>query len=452
MDEGGAVEKTTARVSLQNVCHDGISICGRFTSIVGTGMLASYLVASLTPMWSFTDSLNVNNGLESVTEAYFGLRGYCLKTRSPTLDAAGGGLYSCYNYEDTLFTYTPSVYGNNSSPYVWHNMTGCDRFPEVCEKSTLTQIVMGVSVILVIIGATFSEKLKFFGWMLLLAGIGGIAVMSMWLDWLSSFSGTEFSADIGLWFVIIGFCLGLIGFITACCNNRQQHETEIPGICSDGINTFGRCGSILTIICWGMVLVALTMTEWTSVEDLGTVGNLCNDTLLSGCSEVQASFGLYQYCVKSVLDINGGARRDDVCLAYEDEVFLPGGGELLNGYDRFSAYSLQSAVQLSRILAVFALLFGIFADIFSEKLLPAGCLCILSVGCNIGVIVVWMGFQSSLGEDTPRSPETSNGLFLMVGSLLVGFTASVFYCVDGRRARKSKSVKLDEANMGQTDL
>ena len=40
---------------------------------------------------------------------------------------------------------------------------------------------------------------------------------------------------------------------------------------------FGRLGSTMTVLCWGMIVTAMCMTSWTSVDELGVVGSLCNE-------------------------------------------------------------------------------------------------------------------------------------------------------------------------------
>ena len=52
------------------------------------------------------------------------------------------------------------VAGENGT---WENATGCDRFPDVCEKSQTVTALLVVSSVAAFAGAVFSEHMKLNG-------------------------------------------------------------------------------------------------------------------------------------------------------------------------------------------------------------------------------------------------------------------------------------------------
>ena len=65
------------------------------------------------------------------------------------------------------------VAGENGT---WENATGCDRFPDVCEKSQTVTALLVVSSVAAFTGAVFSEHMKL---------NGTIATSTSFLDHLS---------------------------------------------------------------------------------------------------------------------------------------------------------------------------------------------------------------------------------------------------------------------------
>lgn len=433
--------------NVQDICNDGIHACGRLTSIVGIAVLASYLVAALSPQWSHTDSLAMGEGLEAVNDAYFGLRGYCLKTRALNFETDDvDGLYTCFDYDQTLSTYTYSDPADLTSPMVWNNITGCDRFGQICKRTNYVTLTMLAALLCTIVGAIFSEKVAFFGGMLTLASVFGITCMSFWFNWLETIEG-EFSAEMGVGFLLTGWILGFVGAATACLNMKFTAGDDKPGVCSDGINMFGRLGSTMTVLCWGMIVTAMCMTSWTSVDELGVVGSLCNEQIpTAACVGNKATFALFQFCVTSPIRITNGMSREEVCMSYTESITVIGTNTTMDTMERFADYNLKWTLNITQLCSFGAILFAMLADMFSEKLFPGAVLCLLSSMCSAAVIGVWITFQNALDADVPSGAESSDGIFLVVAAFLIGLTAMVFYCVDGFKARNAESADLTDDN------
>lgn len=432
--------------NVQDICNDGIHACGRLTSIVGIAVLASYLVAALSPQWSHTDSLAIGGGLEAVNDAYFGLRGYCLKTPAMNLETDDpDGFYTCFDYDQTLSILSPSDPANAASPMVWNNATGCDRFGDVCKRMSYVTLTMIGALLFTIAGAIFSEKVAFFGGMLALASIFGIVSMSFWFDWLETVDG-EFSAELGVGFLLTGWILGFVGTATACLNMKFTAGEDRPGICSDGINMFGRLGSTMTVLCWGMIVTAMCMTSWTSVNELGVVGGLCNDRIpTAACAGNKATFALFQFCVTSPIRLNNGLSSEEVCMTYTEAITVIGTNKTMDPMERFADYDLKWTLNITQLCSFGAILFAMLADMFSEKLFPGAVLCLLSSMCSAAVIGVWITFQNALDADVPSGADSSDGVFLVVAAFLIGLTAMVFYCVDGCKARSADKMDSSDA-------
>jgi len=73
-------------------------------------------------------------------------------------------------------------------------MTGYDRFSGVYTASTLVEASLGLAIVILIIGACFSEHTKFFAVAFALATILGIVAMSGWANWQNS-DGSDFSSS-----------------------------------------------------------------------------------------------------------------------------------------------------------------------------------------------------------------------------------------------------------------
>lgn len=441
----------------QSLTGDGITISGRLTGFLGVFVLLFFTVANFTPTWSYSEALSVGGGLDSISEATFGLREYCLKTHTSTFVDPQ---MVCTVYEDQINIRTT----NASSPaaatamvpgeqicgeakadflanqaagvavpadlYSWTNQTGCDRFAGACDFASFhsIRVVLVAAILFAIAGATFSEKIPFYGAMLLVSMLFSIAAIGVWAKWASDLD-SELTPDIGLGIMAGATVAALLGAILAFVNTCV--DTERNGLMDDGIDCFGRMGSLMTVATWLFLAIALVMPTWTEVTNLGDVGGLCNDDCLyADCTEMTASFGLLRYCVDTTVTLTGNTKKERVCFFYSDEVAVVGNGSTLTGFQRFESQGLESTVDWTTFLMSVGIASSAFADIFSEKLVPAAILSLLTSICGVISLSWWLSFQSDLDDAIPGDAESSDGVYVVGTAFAIGLMTSIVYTIN----------------------
>lgn len=450
---------------VQHLMDDGIGIWGRLTGFIAAFCLICLTVSFFTPTWSSTTAFSMGGGLNAVSEATFGLREYCLKSRTSTFVE---DQFLCFEYEDMLevknrssnadaidLMYrgadgTSAICGAQKIAYLaaaesglldlggssWVNQTGCDRFDDACDNSVI-RILLTSSILAVVCGAMYSEKIPFFGAMLLVAMILGIAAIGVWNEWIQGLD-SEFEPDIGLAIMATAVSMAFLGAILAAIDTCVGASRS--GLFEDGIDLFGRMGSLLTVATWLFFAIAMVMPTWTEVSDLGRAGNLCNDDCLDAeCTGIRATFGLLRYCMETAADLNGGAKKELVCMFYSEEVQIVGRAESINAFDRFESVDLKQSVEWTTIALSVGIGCAAFADIFSEKLLPSAILSAMSGAAGVVALSFWLALQTKLDDEVAGSAESSDGVYVVATAFCISFFTMIVYGVNACKAAKKGS-------------
>lgn len=464
----------------QGLMGDGITVCGRLTGFLGVFVLLFFVVALFTPNWSTTDELNMGGGLEVVSEATFGLREYCLKTSTATFveeqfvcfeyddtlrvrlanntieealgllresDSPGGGLVSAGQicgpqlaaFEATVSSRAAAGFEDN---YQWVNYTGCDRFDNVCsfENFEIIRVLVMAAAICCVAGATFSEKVTFYGIMLFLAMLLGVAAASTWGVWQASLD-SNLEAEIGLGILAGGIVFALLGSLLAMCDKCQGNDKA--GLGDDGIDLFGRMGSLLTVATWLFLAMAVVMPTWTTVDNLGSVGGLCNDDCLHAeCDNIKATFGLTRFCVDTSVALTGNAKKESVCAFYFDKLAVVGNETEMDGFERFEEYNLETSVRLTMACVIIGVACSALADIFSEKLIPAAVLSCATGIAGVVALITWSEFQNGIADAVPGTAESSDGMYVLGTAFAVAFFTMLIYGVNACKYYRSEKASI----------
>lgn len=457
---------------VQGLSGDGITVCGRLTGFIGVFVLLFLSVSFFTPNWSVTYELTTGEGLDPVTEATFGLREFCIKTQTAIFVEQQ---FTCFEYDDMLrikfknisdvveqaiaevvgndtspicgaklIEYEAAVDAviNSSSPAFWYNATGCDRFDGVCEFGTfeIVRVLLMAAIIACIAGATFSEKIPFYGAMLLVATLLSTAAVSIYAAWADSLDN-NLETTIGLGIIAGAIIFAFIGTLLAgwdVCRSEGR-----ASLSDDGIDLFGRMGSLLTVCTWLFMAISIVMPTWTSVDELGNVGGLCNDDCLyADCNNIQATFGLISYCVDTAVELTGNAKKEKVCMYYTDEVSIVGSNVTITGFERFDEFGLEGTVTLTFSAMCIGIISSAFADIFSEKLIPATILSLLAGLAGVTTLIVWLTFQSDLDSAVPGSAESSDGVYVLGTAFAIAFFTMIVYGINACKWYRSERATL----------
>eukprot|EP00040_Diaphanoeca_grandis_P026905 m.151760 g.151760 ORF g.151760 m.151760 type:complete len:463 (-) comp30778_c0_seq2:2-1390(-) len=438
-EEEGKKRRVPANV--QNLCNDGMNVCGRFTSLSGIFVLGCYLIALLSPTWSVVESTKMKDGLENVTKTQYGLNFYCVTTAVSVFD---GEFPTCFEYEDILTVRTMDENGTMG----WNNQTGCARFPVACDIKHVVLGSLGVSCLFLIFGCVFSEKVPFNGAMQMCAAIGGIVGMAAWVHFQSSLEEMVDSAPtpgVGLGILVGGWVVAILGAISAMIDTMKIPKDQRPSLFNDGINLSGRIGSFATVFTWMLFLLAVLTPNWSTTSDLGQAGNLCNPLLneTAPCTNNKATFGLGELCVETKVPLYGNV-KETVCLLYTDSANVIGLNNTQTGYERFADFDLQIRSEATLYCGIIAVATAIFADIFSEKLLPSAILMLLSTLAGMAAMVAWLLFEKDIDKGTSSAVTTDTGLYLVIGGWIIALIGHIFYCVDWRRQGRNTGGGGDE--------
>lgn len=431
---GGGGGGRFRRPNVQSLCNDGLGYCGRIAAIGGMFVLGFYLIALQSSNWSETSNLSMGQGLETIGEARFGLSEYCLRT---AVEGFQGQYFTCHSYDEIL-----SVRGFNGT---WHNETGCNRFGSVCSSNEHVRASLAFAVLFLFAGAVFSEKVHINGFMVACGAGAGAYAMFSWVAFQDGLDSAEgLSAGPGLGFVAGGFVLSLLCAVGTCVDCCVINKDAKPDLCEDGINWHGRVGSALTVITWVFVLIGVTMSDWTTTEDLGAAGGLCNDAAKSlvgnfpivPCRGNRAEFALLEYCVEAYVPLYG-YQKSDVCIDYSEEVTIVGTNITETGWDRFADFDLELRSTICYFAAVSTVACAGLADLFSEKLLPCVILCACACLGGLTAMSAWLSFSFGLDGELNEASSSGDGLFFVMGSWMVALAGSILYYIDYRAYKRT---------------
>ena len=204
--------------------------------------------------------------------------------------------------------------------------TGCDRFTGVCGASTIVQATLGVAILVLIIGAVYSEHTKVFGAALVIAGILGIVAMSAWVNWQinegDTFSASSVQLGTGGWLIVGGWLLCLVGAIFCCLDCKYGGTEHARQDLFNDINWKHRLASFLSVLVWIIFLLSECSEQWSQTDSLGTVGGYCVKGSAAGgiCDNRVAKFGIWLYCVEEHVDYFGNGTKADICIAWDRKV------------------------------------------------------------------------------------------------------------------------------------
>jgi len=218
-----------------DLCNDGINIQGRIGSALTVLTWMFFLIGVMENDWSSTGNLGVAGELcnddyavGGVTvapcdgnAASFSLRGYCVE--------ASVGLYGDMK-EDVCLDYGEDVTiaGSNVT------MDGWERFESFGLQHRATGTMIGgiVAVIAAGLADLFSEKLLICTVLCSLSALSGICAMGAWLTFQTELDGALSEASTtgaGLFWVMGGWMVALLGAILYCCDYRTHKKNSSGG-------------------------------------------------------------------------------------------------------------------------------------------------------------------------------------------------------------------------------
>eukprot|EP00039_Didymoeca_costata_P025801 m.14293 g.14293 ORF g.14293 m.14293 type:complete len:504 (-) comp5058_c0_seq1:1462-2973(-) len=501
----------------QDFFADGVNIFGRLSSLCNACVIAFYVAAFFVPDWSETDRLGIKaddteaaDAVKSgekfgslAASARFGLDQFCIETRVPNW---GNNLYdACFYYDDDI---TTCEY--NSTSMEMDDclvMKGCDRVDGVCKARDVVKISLAVGILILVIGGTFSEKTAFLGATQLLGALAGMVAMSFWVNWQNgdgeSVAEEKVSLGVGGWVIIggwlIAFLAAIFTLIDRCCTDASKRH----GTMNDGISVLGRVASLGSIVVWVMLILAVANPEWTNIDTLGDAGDFCLSTsnkTVELCQQRSASLGLWVYCVEEDIPYFGTGFTD-LCLEWDTKVIVADvgagsssfgpaasgngstiistvtltqnaednateavceGSLCMDGNVRFDFAGAEEKRKFSGFATVAGFLAAVIVDIFSEKVrLGAICMFLSGVG-SFCAMAAWVALQEKVKKDGGGvgGVKYATGGWLLVGSFLLAWVASLFYCTNIRSAlqrdrtntRERSGTTTSKTNQGSTTV
>eukprot|EP00041_Stephanoeca_diplocostata_P002563 m.28071 g.28071 ORF g.28071 m.28071 type:complete len:443 (-) comp13526_c1_seq2:46-1374(-) len=410
---------------VQSCSEDGVNFCGRFAALCGICSIAMFAAALMTKEWSKASELGtLPDGLSDIRYAQFGLREFCFETNVTLFE---GQFLVCVEYTETIDLY-------DEITDTWANVTGCERFPGVCDRSRISEGAYAVALLLAVIGAVLSEKTEFNALFLGLAGCAAMVGMSAWVNFQEgqeAESGLKIGFSLGL--AVGGMLISWLGTISAVLDMKYTEPEDRVGFAQDGISVCGRIGSMGIVAAWVLLLLAVTDPAWSQTDDLGIAGGLCDRQGDASCGD--ATFGLWKYSIQSPTPILGG-QLATIELEY-DEIITVVNGTSADGNERFTNYDVKSKRLLVAITVLISIVLLITADVYSEKLLLASILCLIAALSALVAMSVWVSFQTALSEDTGSKLKYASGGWMCVGSWLVAAATSILYCCNSMQLRRS---------------
>eukprot|EP00041_Stephanoeca_diplocostata_P005480 m.62625 g.62625 ORF g.62625 m.62625 type:complete len:575 (+) comp15810_c0_seq8:363-2087(+) len=422
------------------------------------------------------DRSGIGFGMSS--RAVFGLDRYCVQV--PVRHFSNALHYACFKYTEEITikqqpTTVPvptiaSAHGRQSPTFV--NGTGCDYFDDAC---TTTEAIRKLGVGAIVFGtlaivAAQLPRPRLVRFLLALTVLSNAVGVGVWLSFQSKFSK---SAESGFSFALFAtglpcsaLALVLSVFyarqhrcskgIASCCHGNasvhvedsiagplcdpiadRPHETDAEvtaPVTSGGPESSSAVGSAKVarpivmaglLLTWILLLAALCGGEWTHTGDLGPVGALC---LQGSCA---ATFGLWTYCVYSVLAPLVYEDMARICLSYSELVSLSGRSDELTGNHRFAEQDLEPKRKTCIFIAITTVAIAILATVAvaSRRRCVLVALCMATAG-GIATMAIWISFQDSVSAGSPQTAEYDTDGWLCVGSWLVGAATVLFLLLD----------------------
>lgn len=445
----------------QNFCTDGISPLNRLSSLLNVLCIALYISAMFIQDWSKADDASsaladaaggdgdkIDKKLVS-GDVSFSLDRWCMEVAIPNWSNEKHPV--CFEYMDNVnvcldTTADSTVDGSgvaavdaavstlaetvladsndtSTASRVCAKETGCELFGNICKVRQIVKLSLAIAVIVGTLAAAFSEKTQF-----LLAGqavmvLAGIVAMAVWVSWESSQNDTsakDLKMGAGAWMITFGWLVALVALTVSLIEFKCFHDPkEAKGVMNDGIGFSGRLGSLLCVVVWIVLFVAVANPKWTSVTKLGNAGGFCiapenqTDAQTAICNKRQATFGLWNYCVEEVVPTFPD-KNQFVCLDWTTEVAISTSLDKLDGHARFDRMKVESTREFCGFAVIAAVMLAVTVDIFSEKLVLGAILMPLSGLAGLCAMGAWVDFNRKL-----KSKSTADDINLGIGGGMV---------------------------------
>ena len=479
--------------STQSFANDGVTVGGRVASVLNCVVAIGLITALCTPEWSVvspgweglqSSHLAGNASTRRTGNAVYGLNEYCVER---AVQQWSNNLHPvCYSYAHSTSTGTSTSTGRCTTPtagntsatdagavpralcshsqtrnstddrFSTHGLGDGGQLPELEATANTVQILGWAAVAASVLGGAFSEKQLLLGVLQLVSAGCAMAAWCIWLVWQRDAHGElGRSAHVFIAAALLALVSSLVGICASFSEERVTTDGKVKGkvkgkdkgslkhaiktklsvncgtnIVDDGITVAGRAGSCLSIATWALVLLAVLSPSWSTTRDLGSAGGFCASDTGGTCTQREATFGLFRYCVDEEVHVIGTdgqsveAHTEKICVMWDDAITIS--NDTAGAKDGIERFGAAGARLTTASLLTGAMLMAIAADIISEKLLLCCILLLLEAVCAAACNVLWHQFQQHIGTDTSMM-DMDVGSALVVAPAATGLVASALY-------------------------